>query len=47
MNCIDKICEYRVLNSGNDTTDFYFCKSVGIEVDDGNCECIKDKLENE
>lgn len=44
MNCIDKQCEYRILNSGNDNTDFYYCKVVGIEVDDGNYECIEDKL---
>ena len=44
INCIDKKCEYRVLNSGNEITDFYYCTEVGIEVDDGNCECIEDKL---
>ena len=47
MICIEKECKYREFNTGDDISDFYFCKLVGIEVDRGNEECLIDKYEKE
>jgi hypothetical protein len=45
--CCDKECEYRKLNGGDDISDFYFCKLVGIDVDRGNEECLEDELDED
>lgn len=47
MKCLEKECEYRVLNGGDDISDFYWCKFVGIAVDRGNNECLIDKYDKE
>lgn len=47
MKCLEKECEYRVLNGGDDISDFYWCKFVGIDVDRGNNECLIDKYDKE
>ena len=47
MKCIEKECKYREFNAGDDISDFYFCKLVGVEVDRGNEECLIDKYEKE
>lgn len=47
MRCIDKTCEYRELNGGNENSDYYFCKLVGITVEDGVEECLIDKFDKE
>lgn len=47
MNCIDKVCDYREPNGGDDEHDYYFCKLTGIEVDTGNNECLLDKFDKE
>lgn len=45
--CINKDCEYRKFNGGDDTSDFYFCEYVGVNVDRGNDECLLDKYRRE
>ena len=30
MKCINKMCAYRELNTGDDRGEFYFCKYVGV-----------------
>jgi len=47
MKCIDKECEYRVLNGGDGISDFYYCEFVGIAVDRGNDECLIDEFDKE
>lgn len=47
MKCIDKECEFRELNGGDEISDFYFCKECGIDVGRGEGECIIDKWESE
>lgn len=42
MKCIDKECNHRELNCGDDISDFYFCKMCGITVDRGDDECFFD-----
>jgi len=42
MNCCDKKCKYKELNGGDEISDFYFCKYVGITVDRGTEECLLD-----
>jgi len=44
MKCINKECEYRVFNGGDDIGDFYYCELVGITVERGNDECLDDKF---
>ena len=43
MKCIDKKCEYRGLNGGDEVSDFYFCTECGVSVDRGQNECLFDK----
>lgn len=43
MRCIDKECNYRELNGGDEISDFYFCKHWGIAVNRGEDECLVDK----
>lgn len=47
MKCIDKKCEFRELNGGDESSDFYFCKYCGIDVDRGESECVIDIWESE
>ena len=47
MLCLEKECEYRKLNGGDDISDFYFCDIVGVDVDRGNNECLIDKYDKE
>ena len=47
MKCIDKECEHRELNGGDEISDFYFCKECGISVDRGEDECLFDKWDAE
>ena len=47
MKCIDKECEHRELNGGDEFSDLYFCKVCGIDVDRGEGECILDIWEAE
>lgn len=47
MRCIDKECNHRQNNSGNDVEDYYYCKYVGITVETGEDECFIDKWEQE
>jgi len=47
MNCYDKKCKYKELNGGDEISDFYFCKYVGITVDRGNEECLIERFERE
>jgi hypothetical protein len=47
MKCIDKECEYKMLNGGDEISDFYFCKFCGITVDRGQEECLIDEFERE
>ena len=43
VKCIDKECEYRELNGGDEISDFYFCKACGISVNRGEDECLLDE----
>ena len=43
MRCLDKECEHRELNGGDDVSDFYYCKYCGITVNRGEDECLVDK----
>lgn len=47
MKCIDKECEYKELNGGDEISDFYFCKYCGIAVERGEVECLLDKWDSE
>lgn len=47
MKCINKKCEHRELNGGDEISDFYFCKECGIAVDRGEDECLLDKWNKE
>jgi len=47
MNCCDKQCNYKELNGGDEISDFYFCKYIGVTVDRGNEECLVDRFERE
>ena len=47
MKCIEKECDYRELNGGDEISDFYFCKLCGITTDRGQEECFMDKFEKE
>lgn len=47
MKCINKECEYRMLNGGDEISDFYFCKFCGITVERGQEECLIDEFERE
>lgn len=47
MKCVDKECEYREFNSGDDISDFYYCKWCGITVERGQEECLIDQFEKE
>lgn len=47
MICINKDCEYRAWNMGDEIGDFYYCNFVGIEVDRGLEECLVDKFDRE
>ena len=47
MKCIDKECEYRELNGGDEISDFYYCKYCGITVKRGQKECLIDEFEKE
>lgn len=47
MKCIDKECEYRELNGGDEISDFYFCKECGIDVNRGEDECLFDRWDAE
>jgi hypothetical protein len=43
MKCIDKECQYREWNGGDDISDFYFCKECGVSVERGEEECLLEK----
>lgn len=45
--CCEKDCEYKELNGGDDKSDFYFCKFVGVSTDRGEEECFIDKWDRE
>ena len=47
MKCIDKKCDSRRLNGGDDISDFYYCKKYGISCERGMDECLEDKWEKE
>lgn len=47
MKCLEQECEYRVLNGGDDISDFYWCEFVGISINRGNDECIIDEFDKE
>ena len=47
MKCIDKECECRELNGGDEISDFYFCKECGLSVNRGEDECLFDKWDTE
>ena len=47
MKCIDKECKYKILNGGDEISDFYFCKFCGITVERGQEECLIDEFERE
>lgn len=40
MKCLDKECEYKELNGGDEISDFYYCKYCGITVEQGQQECL-------
>lgn len=46
-NCCDKECNYRVLNGGDEVSDYYWCEYVGISVDRGTDPCLLEKFERE
>lgn len=47
MKCLDKECEYKELNGGDEISDFYYCKYCGITVERGQQECLIDEFEKE
>ena len=47
MKCINKECEYKELNGGDEISDFYYCKYCGITVGRGKQECLIDEFEKE
>jgi len=47
MNCCNKQCSYKELNGGDEISDFYYCKYVGVTMDRGNEKCLLDRFERE
>jgi len=47
MICYDRKCNYRELNGGDEISDFYYCKYVGMTVDRGQDECLIDQFDKE
>ena len=47
MKCIDRECEYRELNGGDEISDFYYCKWSDVTVNRGQEECLIDQFEKE
>lgn len=47
MKCLEKECNYRQLNGGDELSDFYYCTCFGMSAERGDIECFVDKYDGE